>query len=111
MPIYKVFYSLGPSNGSIASNSALLALTALFNNMPSMHLYMVHKKFEGYRNGLDQTHQEDCDGLVFEVAGMREETLVIPPRHKEAMLIEHPGRDGMQLQKLENRQKRKNRKM
>ena len=26
--------------------------------MPSMHLYMIHKKFEGYRNSLDKKRIE-----------------------------------------------------
>ncbi len=50
--------------------------------MPSMHLYMVHKKFEGYRNSLDKQRQEIFDWLVFEVAGMREETLVMHHDHR-----------------------------
>jgi hypothetical protein len=47
---------------------------------------MVYKKFEGFRNGLDKRHQEVFDWLIFEVAGMREETLVNHPDHTEAML-------------------------
>jgi hypothetical protein len=44
---------------------------------------MVHKKFEGYRNGLDKRRQEVFDWLVFEMAGMREETMANHPDHKE----------------------------
>jgi len=67
-----------------------------------MHLYMVHKKFAGFRNGLDKRRQEVFDWLVYEVAGMREETLVNHPDHREAMmnvLVEME----MRLQKLEDR--------
>jgi hypothetical protein len=42
-----------------------------FNIMPSRHLYMVHKRFEGYRNSLDKKRQAVFDWLVFEVAGRR----------------------------------------
>ena len=62
----------------------LLTLNALLNIMPSMHLYIVHKKFEGYRNSLDKKRQKVFDWLVFEVAGMREETLVMHHDHPEA---------------------------
>jgi hypothetical protein len=52
--------------------------------MPSMHLCIVFKRFEGYRNGLDKKRQEVFDWLVFEVAGMREETLVNYRNHNSA---------------------------
>jgi hypothetical protein len=55
--------------------------------MPIMHLYIAHKKFEGYRNSLDKKRQEVFEWLVFEVAGMREETMVIHHDHTEAMLL------------------------
>jgi uncharacterized membrane protein len=55
--------------------------------MPSMHLYRVHKKFEGYQNGLDKKRKEVFDWLVFEVAGMREETLVNHHDHTGTMLM------------------------
>jgi BarA-like signal transduction histidine kinase len=48
---------------------------------------MVHKKFEGYRNSLDETRQEVFDWLVFEVAGMFEETLFNHHDRTEAMLM------------------------
>jgi hypothetical protein len=72
--------------------------------MPSMHLCIVHKKFEGYRNSLDRKHQEIFDWLVFEVAGMREETLVMHPDHTEAMLMNIMIKMEMRLRKLENKQ-------
>jgi hypothetical protein len=71
--------------------------------MPGMHLYMVHKKFEGYRNSLDKRRQEVFDWLVFEVAGMREGTLVNHPDHTEAMLMNFLVEMEMQLRKLENK--------
>jgi hypothetical protein len=55
-------------------------LNSLLNIMPGMHLYMVHKKFDGYRNSLDNKRQEVFDWLIFEMAGMHEETLVIHQR-------------------------------
>ncbi len=70
--------------------------------MPSMHLYMVHKKFEGFRNGLDKKQQDVFDWLVFEVAGMREETLVMHHDHTEAMLMNILVEMEMRLQRLEN---------
>ncbi len=70
--------------------------------MPSMHLYMVHKLFEGYRNSLDKKRQEVFDWLVFEVAGMREETLVMHHDHTEAMLMNILVEMEIRLQKLEN---------
>jgi hypothetical protein len=71
--------------------------------MSSMHLYMVHKKFEGYSNSLDKKRQEVFDCLVFEVAGMREETLVMHPDHTEAMMMNILIEMEMRLQKLENK--------
>jgi hypothetical protein len=71
--------------------------------MPSMHLCIVHKKFEGYRNSLDKKRQEVFDWRVFEVAGMREETLVNHPRHTEAMLMNILIEMEMRLQKLEKK--------
>ena len=80
---------------------SLLTLNIILNIMPSMHLYMVHKKFEGYRNSLDKKRQEVFDWLVFEVAGMREETLVMHHDHTEAMLMNILVEMEMRLQKLE----------
>ena len=69
--------------------------------MPSMHLCIVHKKFEGYRNSLDKKRQEVFDWLVFEVAGMRDETLVNHPDHTEAALMNILIEQEMRLRKLE----------
>ncbi len=69
--------------------------------MPSMHRYMVHKKFEGYRNSLDKERREVFDWLIFEVAGIREETLVNRPDPTEVMLMNILIEMEMRLRKLE----------
>jgi hypothetical protein len=33
--------------------------------MPGMHLYIVHKKFEGYRNSLDEKRQKFFRPVLF----------------------------------------------
>jgi hypothetical protein len=71
--------------------------------MPSMHLCIVHKKFEGYRNSLDKKRQEVFDWLIFAVAGMREECLVNHPRHTEAMMMNIMIEHELRLQKLEKK--------
>lgn len=66
-----------------------------------MHLYIVHKKFTGYRNALDKKRQEVFDWLIFEMAGMREETLVMHHDHTEAAMMNILIEMEMRLQKLE----------
>jgi uncharacterized protein YehS (DUF1456 family) len=71
--------------------------------MPSMHLYHVHKSFEGFRNCLDKTQCEVFDWLIFEVAGMREETLVMHPDHNEAAMMNILIEMELRLRKLERK--------
>lgn len=55
--------------------------------MPSMHLTMVAKRFDGYRNALEKKRKEVFDHLLYELAGRREETLVCHPQHTEAVIM------------------------
>ena len=55
--------------------------------MPSLHMMNVSKRFENYRLALDKRRREAFDYILFELAGRREETLVMHPNHTEAALM------------------------
>lgn len=55
--------------------------------MPSLHLAQVGEKFKNYRSTLDKKRREVFDYLLYELAGRREETLVMHPNHTEAVMM------------------------
>lgn len=54
------------------------------DHMPSMHLMKVASRFDNYRFALDKKRRGVFDYILFELAGRREETLVMHPNHTEA---------------------------
>lgn len=71
--------------------------------MPSMHLCVVAKRFEGFRNSHDKTRRDVLDNLIFEIAGRREETLVMHPDHMEALLMNILIEQELRIRALEER--------
>jgi hypothetical protein len=71
--------------------------------MPSLHLVKVASKFEGYRNTLDKKRKEVFDYIFFELAGRREETLVMHPNHTEAVMMNILVEMEMQQQRMDMR--------
>jgi hypothetical protein len=55
--------------------------------MPSLHLIKVASRFDNYRYALDKKRRDVFDYILFELAGRREETLVMHPNHTEAALM------------------------
>jgi len=74
----------------------------LSQSMPSMHLTMVAKRFDGYRQTLDKKRRDVFDYLLFELAGRREETLVNHPQHSEAALWNILIEQEMRIRRLED---------
>ena len=71
--------------------------------MPSMHLAIMAKKFEGYRQTLDKKRRDIFDYLLFEIAGRREETLVNHPQHTEAAIMNILVEQELRIRELESR--------
>jgi len=71
--------------------------------MPSLHLARVVSRFEGYRSALDRRRREVFDYILLELAGRREETLVMHPNHTEAALMNALIEMEMRLEALEDR--------
>lgn len=55
--------------------------------MPSYHLMGVAEQFRGYRASLDKAGRELFDNLIYELAGRREETVVMHSDHTEAVMM------------------------
>jgi BarA-like signal transduction histidine kinase len=55
--------------------------------VPSLHLARVGERFKNYRSTLDKKRREVFDYLLYELAGRREETLVMHPDHTEAAIM------------------------
>jgi BarA-like signal transduction histidine kinase len=73
--------------------------------MPSLHLVRVGDKFKNYRSTLDKKRREVFDHLLYELAGRREETLVMHPDHTEAVMMNILVELEMQQQQTEQRLK------
>ncbi len=71
--------------------------------MPSMHLMMVAKRFDNYRLALDKKRREVFDYILYELAGRREETLVMHPNHTEAALMNAMIEMEMRIEALEKK--------
>lgn len=69
-----------------------------------MHLATVAKKWEGYMNCLDKRRREVFDYMIFELAGRREETLVMHMgSHSEAVLMNILIEQEIRIRALESR--------
>ncbi|BAI60693.1 conserved hypothetical protein [Methanocella paludicola SANAE] len=68
-----------------------------------MHLMMVAKRFDNYRLALDRKRREVFDYIMFELAGRREETLVMHPNHTEAALMNAMIEMEMRIEALEKK--------
>jgi hypothetical protein len=73
--------------------------------MPSLHLMKVASRFDNYRYALDKKRREVFDYIMFELAGRREETLVMHPNHTEAALMNALIEMEMRLEALEGKAK------
>jgi hypothetical protein len=73
--------------------------------MPSLHLARVGDKFKNYRSTLDKNRREVFDYIIYELAGRREETLVMHPNHTEAVLMNILIEMELRLKELEKRGK------
>jgi len=71
--------------------------------LPSLHLMMVAKRFDNYRLALDKKRREVFDYILFELAGRREETLVMHPNHTEAALMNALIEMEMRIEALEKK--------
>ncbi len=73
--------------------------------MPSLHLMKVASRFDNYRYALDKKRREVFDYIMFELAGRREETLVMHPNHTEAALMNAMIEMEMRIEALEEKAK------
>ncbi|WP_325379500.1 hypothetical protein [Methanocella sp.] len=64
---------------------------------------MVAKRFDNYRLALDKKRREVFDYILFELAGRREETLVMHPNHTEAALMNALIEMEMRIEALEKK--------
>lgn len=69
--------------------------------IPSLHLMRVASKFDGYRSTLDKKRREAFDFMLYELAGRREETMVMHPNHTEAAMMNILVEMEMRIEKLE----------
>ena len=74
--------------------------------MPSLHLTRVGERFKNYRSTLDKKRREVFDYLLYELAGRREETLVMHPDHTEAAMMNILVELEMQQRETEDRLRR-----
>ncbi len=65
----------------------------------------VASRFDNYRYALDKKRREVFDYIMFELAGRREETLVMHPNHTEAALMNALIEMEMRLEALEGKAK------
>jgi hypothetical protein len=72
---------------------------------PSLHLMKVASRFDNYRCALDKKRREVFDHIMLELAGRREETLVMHPNHTEAALMNALIEMEMRLEALEGKVK------
>ena len=63
----------------------------------------VSKRFDNYRLALDKKRREVFDYILFELAGRREETLVMHPNHTEAALMNALIEMEMRIEALEKK--------
>ncbi len=71
--------------------------------IPSLHLMNVASRFDNYRYALDRKRREVFDYILFELAGRREETLVMHPNHTEAALMNALIEMEMRIEALEKK--------
>jgi hypothetical protein len=64
----------------------------------------VASRFDNYRYALDKKRREVFDYIMFELAGRREETLVMHPNHTEAALMNALIEMEMRIEALEKKE-------